>query len=193
MSTRGNERRSGAGVLRRHAVRALTAAVALAAALLAFAGPAHAVTNVSLSGSALQIVAGSASDDIVVSMTASGTRLIVTNSGDTVAGAAPCVGLTANQVVCPAAGVTAIAAVTAKGDDVLVNRTSLPSKVALGPGNDGFLGGLGADAAFGGDGNDRLSGQAGNDVLVGDAGTDSASGGAGTDRCDAEFETLCES
>ncbi|MFI7698939.1 calcium-binding protein [Nonomuraea sp. NPDC049480] len=191
MSTRGNDRRSRARVLRRHGVRALTAGAALTASLLAVAGPAHAATNVSVSGTVLQVVAGSASDDLVVFV--SGNRLIVSNTADTVVGAAPCVGLTANQVACPSAGISVISAVTGKGDDRLRNRTALRSKVDLGPGTDAFLGGLGSDIAFGGDGEDRLSGQAGNDTLVGDAGADSASGGDGTDRCDAEFETDCES
>ncbi|MEV4169663.1 hypothetical protein [Nonomuraea sp. NPDC049709] len=189
-TTRGTERRSRATVLRRHGVRALTAGAALAAALIAVAGPAHATTNVSVSGAVLQITSGGVSDDLLVSQV--GGRLVVRNNGDLVIPAAPCVAVAKNEAVCPAAGITTISANTAAGDDTLRNRTTLRSRVVLGPGADMFIGGLDTDMASGDDGDDRLAGLAGNDVLLGGAGTDSANGGDGVDKCDAEILTDCE-
>ncbi|MFG6191245.1 calcium-binding protein [Nonomuraea sp. JJY05] len=188
MSTRGNT----GTVLRRHGVRALTAGAALAAALIAIAGPAHAATGVSVTGSALEITGDHVADDIVVFVDTDGS-LIVRNTGDTVVPGAACVAVTANEVDCSSAGVTAVVAATGAGDDSFRNRTSLPSKVALGTGADRFVGGLGRDLASGDEGDDKLGGLAGNDVLVGGAGVDTADGGAGTDRCDAETELFCES
>ncbi|MFI7132546.1 hypothetical protein ACIBQ1_43190 [Nonomuraea sp. NPDC050153] len=192
MSTRGNDRRARATVLRRHGVRALTAGAALAAAMIAVAGPAHAATGVSVTGSALEITGDRVSDGIVVFVDADGS-LRVRNTGDTVVPGASCVAVTANEVDCASAGVIAVVAGTGAGNDSFRNRTSLPSKVALGLGADSFIGGLGRDSASGDEGDDKLGGLAGNDVLVGGAGVDTTDGGDGTDRCDAETEFFCES
>ncbi|MEW9549457.1 hypothetical protein [Nonomuraea sp. NPDC050783] len=192
MSTRGNAPRARARVLRRNGVRALTAGAALAGCLLAVTGPAQAATGVRVAGSVLEVRAGAAADDIAVSVDTDGS-LLVRNAADTVVAGALCVAVTADQVDCAAAGVTTVSVLTAEGDDLVRNRTALRSRVVLGPGADAFLGGLAADAVSGGDGDDRLSGLGGDDLLLGDAGTDTATGGDGTDRCDAEFETTCES
>ncbi|MCK2217536.1 hypothetical protein MF672_027640 [Actinomadura sp. ATCC 31491] len=191
-TTQAGERRSRARVLRRHGVRAVTAGAALAASLLAVAGPAHAATGVSVSGGVLEVHAGAAADDIAVFVDTDGS-LLVRNAGDTVTAGGPCVLVNANQADCPSAGVTTVAVTTGSGDDLVRNRTTLRSRVTLGPGADGFVGGLARDAVSGGDGDDRISGLGGDDLLLGDAGTDTATGGDGTDRCDAEFETTCES
>ncbi|MEV5897143.1 calcium-binding protein [Nonomuraea fuscirosea] len=189
-TTRGTERRSRATVLRRHGVRALTAGAALAAALMAVAGPAQATTNVSVSGGVLQIVSGAASDGISVAQ--AGNRLIVQNDGDVVIPAAPCQAVSKNQSVCPADGVTLITVNTGDGDDDVRNRTTLRSRVVLGAGSDTFVGGTAVDMVAGGDGDDRMAGLAGDDLLLGAAGLDSANGGDGADKCDAETVTLCE-
>ncbi|MFC4113472.1 calcium-binding protein [Nonomuraea zeae] len=185
-------RGSMGAVLRRHGVRALTAAAALAATLLAVAGPAHATTNVSVSGGALQISSGAAADDIAVFVDTDGS-LIIRNTADTVVASAPCVGLTANEVDCPSAGITAVTVNTGAGDDSFRNRTSLRTKAFMGTGADLFFGGLSRDIASGDDGNDRLAGLAGDDLLIGGAGADTANGADGTDTCDAEIESNCES
>ncbi|MEV0620629.1 calcium-binding protein [Nonomuraea sp. NPDC050404] len=189
-TTRGTERRSRATVLRRHGVRALTAGAALAGALMAVAGPAHATANVSVSGSVLQIDSDAASDNVLVTQV--GNRLVIRNDGGLLIPAAPCVATAKNVSVCPAEGVTTIVADLGDGDDRLENRTLLRSRAVLGAGADQFVGGAGVDMAFGDVGNDRLAGNAGDDVLLGADGLDSAHGGDGVDKCDAEILTACE-
>ncbi|MFT3974994.1 MAG: calcium-binding protein [Amaricoccus sp.] len=54
--------------------------------------------------------------------------------------------------------------------------------IALGGGDDSFVGWGGADAVGGGDGADTVRGGAGNDALAGDAGDDFLSGGVGNDQ-----------
>ncbi|MEV0380929.1 calcium-binding protein [Nonomuraea sp. NPDC050643] len=189
MSTRGTERRSRATVLRRHGVRALTAGAALAASLAVFAGPAHAAGNVSVTGSVLEIVTSDLADDILVGQVDG--RLVVRNNGDVLIPGASCASVAKNEVVCKAEGVTHIVAITRPGDDIVRNRTLLPSRVSLGDGDDQFIGGLDTDQVSGGNGNDRLAGLAGDDVLLGEAGKDSAHGGDGVDKCDAEIVTAC--
>jgi Ca2+-binding RTX toxin-like protein len=116
----------------------------------------------------------------------------VKNDGDLVIPAAPCVAVSKNQSVCPAAGITTITADTGAGDDSLQNRTTLRSRVVLGAGADTFVGGLAVDMVFGDVGDDRMAGLAGDDLLLGADGVDSANGGDGVDKCDAETVTLCE-
>ncbi|TMR18341.1 hypothetical protein ETD86_21765 [Nonomuraea turkmeniaca] len=141
MSTqRGNVRRSRAGLLR-HGKRALTTGAALTAALTAIGAPAHATTNVSVSGGQLTVHAGTASDDITVTL--SEGRIIVKNTGDTVVGSAPCTRVTANEVACPSKGITMLSATTGAGDDVLRNETGLQQKANLAPGNDTLISGRG--------------------------------------------------
>ena len=67
------------------------------------------------------------------------------------------------------------------GNDLLQNKTSLPSLLLGGAGDDTLLGGSGSDSISGGTGNDVLSGGRGNDLLDGDEGKDTLSGGRGSD------------
>ncbi|SDL83314.1 calcium-binding protein [Nonomuraea jiangxiensis] len=189
MSTRGTERRSTFTSLRRHGGRAATAGVALAASLAVLAGPAHAAGNVRVTGSLLEITTNDVPDDVLISQV--NGQLVVRNNGDLLIAGAACASVTKNEVVCEAEGVTHIAAITRPGDDVVRNRTTLPSRVSLGDGDDRFIGGLDTDQVSGGNGDDRLAGIAGDDVLLGDAGQDSANGGDGTDKCEAEIVTSC--
>ncbi|SEG36396.1 hypothetical protein SAMN05444920_102722 [Nonomuraea solani] len=189
MSTRGTERRSRATILRRHGVRALMAGAAVAASMAAFAGPANAAGTVSVAGSALQIVTNDVPDDVLVGQV--GGRLVVRNNGDLVIPGAGCVSIAKNEVACKAEGVTFISADTRPGDDILRNRTTLPSRVLLGDGNDQFFGGTDTDQVLAGNGNDRMAGNGGDDLLLGEAGLDSANGGDGADKCDAEIVTSC--
>ncbi|WP_155126336.1 calcium-binding protein [[Actinomadura] parvosata] len=184
------ERRSRATVLRRHGVRALTAGAAVAASLFVVAGPAHAAADVSVSAPLLRITADGADDGITVTQV--GGRLVVRNDGGLLFPGAGCVASAKNVSVCDADGVTTIVADTGAGDDTLVNRTTLRSRVVLGAGADQFVGGTATDLAAGEAGDDRLAGLAGDDVLIGGDGLDSANGGDGTDKCDAETVTLCE-
>ncbi|MFI6739744.1 hypothetical protein ACIBI9_43055 [Nonomuraea sp. NPDC050451] len=150
MSTRGNGKRLRMRGLRAHGVRALTVGGALAASLLAVAGPAHAATDVGVSGSELQIFGGAASDNIDVSL--SGRYVIVSNAGDSIATSAPCKQQSANRVACPADQIESILALTGEGDDTMRNRTRLPMKAHLAPGRDNLISGNGV-ATIGGSGN----------------------------------------
>ncbi|GAA3622164.1 hypothetical protein GCM10022419_129800 [Nonomuraea rosea] len=170
-------------------MRALTAGAALAASLAIFTGPAHAAGNVSVTGSVLEIITNDVPDDVLIGQV--GGRLVVRNNGDLLIPGAGCASVAKNEVVCKAEGVTHIVAITRPGDDVVQNRTTLPSRVSLGDGNDQFIGGLATDQVSGGNGDDRLAGLAGDDVLLGEAGQDSANGGDGVDKCDAEIVTSC--
>jgi len=69
------------------------------------------------------------------------------------------------------------------GNDVLINRSRMAVDLVGGPGNDRLTaGGEGSDTLVGGGGNDRLTGGRGNDGLVGGGGNDRLTGGRGNDR-----------
>jgi Ca2+-binding RTX toxin-like protein len=70
-------------------------------------------------------------------------------------------------------------------DDVFTNKTSIPSAVYGGDGNDKIYGGTGTDRLYGDRGNDRVTGGTGNDTIYGGDGTDSLDGGHGHDKIDA--------
>ncbi|MCK2220288.1 hypothetical protein MF672_041785 [Actinomadura sp. ATCC 31491] len=173
-------------------LRALLVGAAAAAPLLALAGPAHAAGTVSNSGGRLVISSTTTNNAVTVSV--SGSNLLVTNTLTTLSPGGTCVQVNANTVRCPAAGVADMSAVLSSGSDVFTNNTALPSLVFLGDGADFFIGGSGRDQVNAGSGNDSMSGNGGNDTLLGGAGTgDRASGGSGTDACTAEIEDTCES
>jgi len=68
------------------------------------------------------------------------------------------------------------------GNDVLINRSRMAVDLVGGPGNDRLTGGRGNDGLTGGGGNDRLTGGRGNDRLTGGSGNDLLSGGRDADR-----------
>lgn len=150
MSTRGNGKRPRIGALRAHGVRALAVGGTLAASLLAVAGPAHATTDVSVSGSELYVYGGDASDNIDLSL--SGRWVIVSNAGDRIEASAPCRRESSSRVACPADEIESIVVVTGPGDDTVRNRTRLPMRANLAPGRDNLISGDGA-ATIGGSGN----------------------------------------
>ncbi len=67
------------------------------------------------------------------------------------------------------------------GDDTLVNRTSIPSRIYGHSGNDTLIGGSANDRLYGSTGNDELFGMAGDDYLSGSSHNDLLSGGDGDD------------
>lgn len=150
MSTRGNGKRPRSGALRAHGVRALAVGGTLATSLLAVAGPAHATTDVSVSGSELNVYGGDASDNIDLSL--SGRWVIVSNAGDRIEASAPCRRESSSRVACPADEIESIVVVTGPGDDTVRNRTRLPMRANLAPGRDNLISGNGA-ATIGGSGN----------------------------------------
>ncbi|GAA1585524.1 calcium-binding protein [Actinoplanes couchii] len=66
-------------------------------------------------------------------------------------------------------------------NDLITNKTDLPSTLDGGTGNDQLNGGSRADRLIGGTGNDRLFGFHGHDYLDGGAGSDLLNGGTGND------------
>ena len=68
------------------------------------------------------------------------------------------------------------------GNDTFTNRSSVPSLILGGNGNDKLYGGSEADRIVGGRGDDFIDGGFGNDSLVGSFGNDEIEGGLGNDR-----------
>ncbi|MFI7128475.1 hypothetical protein ACIBQ1_22420 [Nonomuraea sp. NPDC050153] len=139
MSTPENDRRLRITGLRRHGVRALAVGAALTASLAVVAGPAHATTDVGMSGSELQIYGGVADDNIDLSV--SGDWVIVSNTSDAIDASAPCRQVSATRVACPGGPIESIAVITGEGDDTVRNRTRFPIRANLKPGKDNLVGG----------------------------------------------------
>ena len=162
----------------------------VAAPLLFMASPAHAFTNVSLSGGTLTVTSASAADNITISR--SGSFITIANPADAPLASGACT-KSGSLVRCPSASVRRLSINTGGASDRVGNTTNLPATVFLGAGFDTYNGGSGADQVFGGAGQDTLNGNGGNDTLDGGAdGGDRANGGAGSDICRAESETACE-
>lgn len=83
----------------------------------------------------------------------------------------------------PAAGVTSIVMVLGDGNDeaTVAAKTTLPTLIDGGAGNDQLNGGSGPNVLLGGAGNDVLIGGSGQDVLVGGTGADRLVGNSGDD------------
>jgi Ca2+-binding RTX toxin-like protein len=171
-------------------LKALAVGGLVTAPLLFLAGPAHAFTNVSLSGGTLSITSTDAADNITISR--SGGFVTVANANDALIPSSPCTTF-GRTVRCPSGSVSRLVINVRGGSDTVSNSTNLPATALLGAGFDTYNGGSGADSVFGGAGRDTLNGNGGNDVLDGGAdGGDRANGGAGRDVCRAESETACE-
>lgn len=89
--------------------------------------------------------------------------------------------VTVDDVVRGFEGLTLIHIFGEGGDDVIINNTSIESRMDGGNGNDHLIGGSVGDLLDGGKGNDILEGRGGNDVLFGGRGDDSLFGGEGID------------
>ncbi|MEU6792101.1 hypothetical protein ABZ907_10410 [Nonomuraea wenchangensis] len=184
--------RNHIGAVRALGLRALLVGAAAAAPLLAVAGQASAAGTVDNSGGRLVISSTTTNNAVTVSV--SGSDLVVVNTLTTLSPGGSCTQVDSHTVRCPSAGVADMSAVLGSGTDVFTNNTALPSLVFLGDGADFFQGGSQSDLVSGGGGNDRMSGNGGDDTLLGGAGTsDRASGGPGADACTAEIKDTCES
>ncbi|MGN9844916.1 hypothetical protein ACTMTI_43000 [Nonomuraea sp. H19] len=162
----------------------------VAAPLLFLANPAHAFTNVSLTGGTLAINSTDAADNITISV--SGGFVTVANANDALIPSSPCTTF-GNTVRCPSGSVSRLLINVKGGSDRVSNTTTLPATASLGAGFDTYGGGSGRDQVFGDAGQDTLNGNGGDDVLDGglDSG-DRANGGSGSDVCRAESEIACE-
>jgi len=78
----------------------------------------------------------------------------------------------------------------AGNDRIRVDRTTIPSAIDAGAGNDFVVGGFGNDVIVGGEGNDRINARAGNDQIFGLTGVDRLTGGSGTDTADLGVDVL---
>jgi Ca2+-binding RTX toxin-like protein len=170
---------------------ALLVALAVAGAL-ATSGSAAASTA-DISGTTLEYAAAPGeTNHVALSRDAGGYRIV--DPGATITPTAPCAAVSATEVTCPTAGVTAFSIVLGDMNDT---ETLAASVVDIGigisgdAGTDTLSGGAGSFSSMsGGDGSDTLnagslgddlSGDDGTDVLNGGAGGDSLNGGAGND------------
>jgi Hemolysin-type calcium-binding repeat (2 copies). len=115
-----------------------------------------------------------------ITVTQSGGRMTVTDTGDSIraASGSGCTTL-ARSVRCP---VTARVTVNARDlSDRITADVSVPTTLNGGPGADVIFGGTGPDMISGGIGNDNLNGRAGADTLLGEGGNDLLNGGPGSD------------
>jgi subtilisin family serine protease len=108
----------------------------------------------------------------VVDASVSGSTYRIKDARVNLTAGAGCTSLSAREVSCPVAGVTAAAFTMGDLNDGLTSSLSIPVS---------FDGGDGVDYASTGDGADTLTGGNGADWLAGGAGTDTINGGAGDD------------
>ena len=135
--------------------------------------------------------AGEAND---VTITESGGRYVVGDSGAALLAGPGCVRTSERAATCDAedamvelgdrddrsSGVGHVQG--GAGNDVLINRSRMAVDLLGGPGNDRLTAGdEGSDTLVGGGGNDRLTGGRGNESLVGGGGNDRLTGGGGND------------
>ena len=152
---------------------------------LFLAGSAHAATGASVNSGQLVIlaVAGKANS---VTVDTSGSYVVVTDTGDTIAPGAGCSTVTAHQIRCTSAAITSVAVSTGDLDDKVVIMLDLPATLNGGSGDDTLGGGAGDDSLAGGTGDDVLDGGEGDDTAVASSGyttdgADTFNGGPGLD------------
>jgi Ca2+-binding RTX toxin-like protein len=171
-------------------LKALTLSALAAAPLLFIASPAHALTNVTLTGGQLSVNSSDVADNITISF--NGSFIDVVNTNDTLITNPACSQISNTTVRCPSGGVNRLLANVQGGGDIVRNNTTLPLQAFLGPGSDQYFGGSNEDRVSGGSDRDTMIGNGGNDIMDGGSGIDTADGGSGTDICVAETETACE-
>jgi Ca2+-binding RTX toxin-like protein len=132
----------------------------------------------------------------VISVSLSGSDVVISNAAGISSFPANCRGLDANTASCPFGAYDDISLRTGPGNDRVASTLSSPQltlkqifgptvsvyvNAVLGPGKDRFRGGDATDAVIGGPGRDLLTGGGGSDLLVGNSGSDRLSGSAGID------------
>jgi Ca2+-binding RTX toxin-like protein len=155
---------------------------ALLAALVLGAAPAAAqAADAWTAGATLNFVAleGEAN---ALTVTLAGGTYTLTDGGAPVTAGAGCAQVTASEVTCPAAGITALSLDGRDRDDaVTVGPGTAGATLIGGAGDDVLSGGDGADVIFAGSGDNVAFGGAGDDILRGEEGDDVLDGGAGDD------------
>jgi hypothetical protein len=163
----------------------LIAALCIAAAAVAVAIPARSVaaTVTHEAGSATMRFDAAPGEANAVTIGASGSELVVSDTGaGALGGGGDCdVDAGSATVSCPTATIRAVEVRTGDGDDRVTNAGSLPATVFGEDGSDALGGGPAGDALDGGPGDDVIAGGAGNDLLTGGIGADGIDGGEGLD------------
>jgi Ca2+-binding RTX toxin-like protein len=185
--------------------RRLYSCIALAGALVVLA-PAAAQGSILVGGGNAVFYAADPGETNVVTVERSGSNIVVSDTGATIAPTAPCVSVTAQQATCPAlpfdfafqaqlgdlddratiassfAGMSQAILVGDEGNDQLNNTSFLPAVGLFGSdGNDILAGGRGFDQITGDAGNDTIDAGPGSDFISDGAGDDVALGGPGGD------------
>lgn len=160
----------------------LPAAAVIAIGLGGLTSPANAAGGVSVSDHTMRIStqAGKVNHLTVQRV---GLHYRVTDTGDTVVPGPGCTAVTATQVQCLTAGISALTAELGDGNDSLDVQVGVGTTVNAGPGHDHILGSSRDDVIRGGDGNDTLEGRDGSDSIYGDAGFDSLFGAEDCFQC----------
>ncbi|MFF6784914.1 calcium-binding protein [Streptomyces sp. NPDC012510] len=174
------------GLTTRKGLKAAVTATAMGAAVLLSAGQAHAATGVTANSAFINVNAAAGKANRIT-VTASGTNVVITDTGDTVTAGAGCTQRTANSVTCPAGTRTLIIQTGDLNDSVLL-QASLRASIYGQTGNDQLHAlGTGQRAVLSGaEGDDSLYGGSADDDIVGGTGNDTMVGGAGNDRITAQ-------
>ncbi len=155
-------------------------------------------TAVGVSGSTLVVTAAPGVTNNVRIARINASRLRVTDgaaglywhrgpSGSSVKVGAHCTRTGVSRAECPLAMIDRIKVTAGDNDDVVQNRTGIPSSLAGGGGFDSVIGGSGPDTLIGGPSRDYLAGSSGNDlILAHDGGNDGVDCGPGSDRADLD-------
>jgi Ca2+-binding RTX toxin-like protein len=161
---------------RRAAAAILAATAFVAAGQVLTAGAAHAApSQVSIESGTTIRFASEPGDDNTVTVSVDPddrTAYRVTDSTTTVSALFPCVGVTANSVRCPGAGITFLQVYLGDLNDYVRNSTSLPATLSGEAGSDSIYGGVADEYLYGGTENDTLDGGTGDDYISGSTGTD---------------------
>ncbi|MEI5521997.1 hypothetical protein WB401_03985 [Streptomyces brasiliscabiei] len=168
---------------------AVTAAVAVGAALVLPVGQAHAATGGTVTANfAFIYVTAAEGKANQITISAAGTNIVVTDAGDTLTAGTGCAQRTANSVTC-ATGVRALSVDTGDLDDTVTLQTTRTRAYLYGKGGDDTFDARPSDVRVvmeGDAGDDLLQGGKNADELWGGAGSDTMTGGPGNDRIIAQ-------
>ncbi|MGH2964744.1 MAG: hypothetical protein ACRDMH_05100 [Solirubrobacterales bacterium] len=158
-------------------------------------------TAVGVSGSTLVVTAASGVTNNIRIARIDASRLRVTDgaaglywyrgpSGSSVKVGAHCNRTDVSRAECPLAMIDRIKVTAGDDDDVVQNKTGIPSSLAGGGGFDNVVGGSGPDTLIGGPGSDYLWGHGGNDLILARDGADDRVDCFGGNDDRAELDSL---
>ncbi|MFE7035250.1 calcium-binding protein [Streptomyces sp. NPDC057621] len=169
---------------RRALARVTVVAAMVGSGVVIAGGQASAATGVARSGTDVVVnAAAGRANNITISL--SGTTLIVQDTADTLAAGTGCSPLSNGTVACPIDLVNTSVVVNAgDGNDTITKTAPIRGELNGGAGRDTITGGStqgNTNVLNGGPDNDTVNGGPVSDVLVGGTGADTLSGGGGTD------------